>query len=98
MIDVFETTIDARENHKIAGEVSTVYLYCDLDANVHTFPERIDEDDNPDLTLTAIVHVAHDIITPDTDEGIFLKIQKLANKVYEENIILIRSFNSIWED
>lgn len=98
MISVFETTIDARENCKKAGEVSTVYLYCDLDANVHTFPERIDEDDNPDLTLTAIVKVLHDIITPDTDESIFLKIQKLANKVYEENVILIKSFNSIWED
>ena len=97
MIDVFETTIDARENHKIAGEVSTVYLYCDLDTNVHTFPERIDEENNPDLELVAKVNVIHERITQNDSDKLFKEIIKIANKTFEDNAVLIKKFSSIWE-
>ena len=99
MIAVFETTVDIRkEHHSKNQEVSKFYIYCDMDGVSYTFPEQLDDVKNPDLELVEIINIIHDVITSEQDESVYLYIKKVANKIYKDNTILVKNFNSIWEN
>lgn len=99
MFNIFQTTIDIRkEHHNKQYEVSKLYIYCDMDGVSYTFPEQLDDEQNPDLELVAIIKIIYDVITSEQDENVYLNIQKIANKMYKDNIIIVKKFNSIWEN
>lgn len=99
MFTPFQTTIDIRKEHNNKNsEVSKFYIYCDMDGASYTFPEELDDDKNPDLELVAIINIIHDVIISEQDKNVYLNIQKIANKMYKDNIILVKNFNSIWEN
>ena len=96
MFNIFQTTIDIRkEHHNKQYEVSKFYIYCDMDGVSYTFPEQLDDEQNPDLELVAIIKIIYDVITSEQDENVYLNIQKIANKMYKDNIIIVKKFNSI---
>ena len=99
MFTVFQTTIDIRkEHHNKQYEISKFYIYCDMDGVSYTFPEQLDDEQNPDLELVAIIKIIYDVITSEQNENVYLNIQKIANKMYKDNIIIVKKFNSIWEN
>ena len=69
-----------------------------MDGVSYTFPEQLDDEQNPDLELVTIINIIHDVITSEQDESVYFNIKKIANKIYEDNIILVKNFNSIWEN
>ena len=97
MFNIFQTTIDIRkEHHNKQYEVSKFYIYCDMDGVSYTFPEQLDDEKNPDLELVAVINIIHNVITSEQDESVYFNIKKIVNKIYEDNIILVKNFNSIW--